>query len=121
MPLWSATATPIALTRGVPVTVFDAESLSDAEESIAVAIPTDGTTRGADLTFTIVFGSAPTTVDYQLQVALNNVDAEYYDLGSPITATAGGKLTVSGVVARFARVKAVDADVQTVTSQIMVA
>lgn len=120
MPVWTAALPIIALKQGIPTTVFDAETLSDNDESQAVAIPPDGNNRGADLTFTIIFGAAPTTVSYQLQVALNNVDAEYFDLGTPITDVAGGKTTIIGVVARFARIKAVDADVQTVASQIMV-
>ncbi len=120
MPLWVATGTIQALMRNVPVTVFDAEALSDGEESIALAIPRR-TGKTSNITFTILFGSAPSTVDYLLQDALNNVDAEFYDIvGSNITDTAGGKLTVANVNGRFVRVKAVDADVETVTAQIMV-
>lgn len=117
MPVWTATLPVKGLMSGVPVTVFDAETLSDNNESQAVAIPLKK--EGVSLTWTVLFGSTPTTVDYRLQVALNNVDAEYFDLGTTITDTAGGKVTVDGVVARFARIKAVDADVETVTSEIM--
>ena len=120
MPLWTISDPIGALTRNVPVTVFDAESLSDGEESIALAVP-PRTGRAVNITFTILFGSAPSTVDYLLQDAINNVDAEFYDIvGSNMTATGGGKITVANVNGRFVRVKAVDADTQTVTAQIMV-
>jgi hypothetical protein len=117
MPDWTATLPVLGLMSGTPVKVWDAESLTDDDASQAVALPPRDE---LDLTWDIVFGSTPTTVDYRLQVAINNVDAEYYDLGTTITSTAGGKVTVNGVVARFARIHAVDADVETVTAQIMV-
>lgn len=119
MPIWTATLPVLGLMRGVPVSVFDVEVPTDGQSSTAVAIP-QRTGKNVDLTFTIVFGSTPTTVDYQLQIAINNLDAEYYDLGTAITATGGGKITLTGVVARFARVQAVDADTETVTAQIMI-
>lgn len=120
MGLWVATGSITGLSKNTPVTVFNAESLSDGEESIAVALPADAHTKGVDITFQILFGSAPTTVDYLLQVALNNLDASFFDIaGSNMTDTAGGKVTVNGVVARFARIKAVDADTETVTGIIM--
>ena len=120
MPLWSATAVVTGLNRLEPVTVFDAEALSDGEESIAVAIP-PRPGKQTNISFTIRFDSGtPTTVDYQLQVAVNNVDAEYYDIGSSMVDTAGGKVTINGIVARFARIIANDADTETVTAQILV-
>lgn len=121
MPVWTATLPTIGLRRGVPETVFAAEALSDAEASVAVALPLESRGGAVDITFDIEFGSTPTTVDYLLQIAMNNVDAEFYDIvGSNMTDTAGGKVTINGVVGRFARVKAVDADTETVTSRIMV-
>jgi len=120
MPIWTASAPITGLLKNLPVTVFDAESLSDANESMAVALPNDGKTKGVDITFQVLFGSTPSTVDYLLQVALENLDASFFDIaGSNMTDTAGGKVTVNGVVARFARVKAVDSDTQTVTALIM--
>ncbi len=121
MGLWVATGVITLITKNTPVTVFDGESLSDGEESIALALPNDGYTKGIDITFQILFGSTPSTVDYLLQVALVNLDASFFDVaGSNMTATAGGKVTVNGVVAKFARIKAVDADTQTVTGILMV-
>lgn len=119
MPVWTATLPVTGLMSGVPVPVFDTEALSDGNESQAVALPQRKVSL--DLTWDITFVSGtPTTVDYRLQVALENVDAEYRDLGATITSTGGGKVTLNGVVARFARLIAVDADVETVKGQIMV-
>jgi len=119
MPLWTLSGTIGALMRGVPFEVFN-ETLSDGNESIALAIP-QRSGEGQDITYTIVFASTPTTVDYLLQVAVNNIDAEFYDVvGSNITDTAGGKVTVNGIIGRFVRVKAVDSDTISVTSEIMV-
>ncbi len=120
MPLWTATGAITLANKNTPITVFDAESLSDDETSIAVALPVDGNTQGNDVTFQVLFGSTPTLVDYLIQVALENLDASFFDIvGSNMTDTDGGKVTITGVVARFARIKAVDADIQTVTGLIM--
>ena len=119
MPIWTATLPVKGLMTGVPVAVFDAEVPTDGQESQAVALPFRKG-KSLNLTLAVKFASAPTTVDYQLQVAMNNVDAEYQDLGTAITATGGGQITVADVVARFARVQAVDADVEAVTAELMV-
>ena len=120
MPLWSSTAVVKALQTGIPITVINAETLSNNDESIAVGVP-NGRGREVNITFTVVFGSAPASCDYVLQTALDNVDAEFFDVvGSNMTATAGGKITVNGIVAGLVRVKAVTAGAVVATVKVMI-
>ena len=116
MPLWNAVDYVETLNRGHAKTVF-AETLSDGNESQAMAI-TCG--RGMNLICEVAFGSTPTTVNYQLQTAIVNADASFHDTGPAITATAGGAVTVADIVANFVRIKAVDADTETVTAKILI-
>lgn len=51
-----------------------------------------------------IFGGAPTAVNLALQAAMNDVDAEYATIDTS-TAVAGEARTVTGVQARFVRVK----------------
>lgn len=120
MPLWSASARITKLSSGRPVTVFDAEVLSDGNKSSAVALPPSPSGQGLDISYRISFASAPSTVDFNLQIAMNNVEAEFVDSGDAITSTSGGLVIVPNVVARFARLIAVDADTKAVTGEIMV-
>ena len=121
MPLWNTGGDRFTLIPGEPKTVFDGEVLSDNDESISVALPgSSGTRGGLDIMWQVTFASAPTTVDYRLQVAMTDEDAQYFDTGPSMTATAGGAVTIGDVVANFARIKAVDADVQAATAKIMV-
>ncbi len=121
MPLWNA-ADNEALTPSRPVEVMTGTVMTDGQETQAIALPTSPTNRAIDLAFVAKFASDPPgTVDYQLQVAFNNVDAEFFDLGSSMTnsETVGGMIIVTNVVARFARVIANDADSVAVTIEIM--
>ncbi len=53
-----------------------------------------------------IFGTAPTAVNIRLQGAMADVDAEYADIDTS-TATTGEARTVTGVRARFLRIKKV--------------
>lgn len=117
MPLWTNVGAITALTRSVPFTLLDEEVVVDTNTSIAVAVP-PRSGQFQSLTFTIAFGGVVTSVDYQLQVALLNVDAEFYDVGPSMTDIDGGKITVNDLNVNFARIIANDADVQEVTALI---
>ena len=68
--------------------------MTDGQETQAVALLPSIGGRGLTLAFNVKFASAPTTVDYQLQTAMNNLDAEFFDIGSSMTATTGGLIVV---------------------------
>ena len=120
MALWTAAGIIQALSKWrIPATVMTATAMTDGQETEAVALPPTPDGRALTVAFEILFGSAPTTVDYQLQVAIDNLDASFFDIGSSMTATGGGIVTTANVVGRFARVIANDADTETVTIRIM--
>ncbi len=121
MPLWNNTDFVESLQSLQPIEVMTATVMTDGQETQAVALPPSPINRAIDLAFFVKFASNPGAVDYQMQVAFNNVDAEFFDLGSAMTnsETVGGIIIVPDVVARFARVKAVDADIVAVTIAIM--
>ena len=123
MGLWVATGAIRALSRWrIPETLMDATVMTDGQETQAVALPPSPIKRALDLIFFAKFASnPPSTVDYQLQIALNNIDAEFFTIGSTMTnsETVGGQVIVPDVVARFARVIANDADTVAVTIAIM--
>jgi len=123
MGLWTLSGAITALSRHrIPALVMDATVMSDGEETEAVALPPSIDGRGLDVSFDIKFASNPPgTVDYQLQIANENIDADFENTGSSMTNTEaiGGIIVVQNVVARFARVEAVDADSVAVTVNIM--
>ncbi len=122
MGLWTLSGAIQALSRHrIPVLVMDATVMTDGQETEAVALPPTPDGQGLDLAFEVKFASAPTTVDYRLQVALNNIDAEFQDVSPFMTnaAAAGDIIAIGDIVGRFARVKATDADTIAVTITIM--
>lgn len=122
MPLWNNTDFTETLQLGVPIEVMTATVMTDGQKTQAVAIPPNTIRQGISLAFFAKFASNPGgTVDYQLQIAFNNVDAEFFVIGSTMTnsETVGGMVITSDLVARFARVIANDADTVAVTIQIL--
>ena len=117
MPLYDQDAIVKGLMRMVPHQVLN-ETMSDGEKSEAVAIaPRSG--QAINITMDIRFtGGTPTSVEFQLQVAISNNDSRFRDLGPPMTDTDGGKITVTDVNAKFARILAVDADTENIVATI---
>ena len=97
----------IAISTGIPVKSLDAlTSTNDTSGTkFAVAFKT-GPSLGRTVTWQTVFDGSPSVASYQLQGALNNVEAEYAILDSS-TATAGELRTLSPVNVRFIRVRQV--------------
>ncbi len=122
MPLWTLSGAIQSLSRyRVPITLMDATVMTDGQQTIAVALPATPDGQALDLAFEVKFASAPTTVDYRLQLAFNNIDAEFQDV-SPFMTTAtaaGGIVAIGDLVGRFARVEATDADSIAVTITLM--
>ncbi len=122
MPVWNNTQ-PIELLGHLrPITVMDATVMTDAQATVAVALPASHGPGGITVAMEVKFASNPPgAVDYRLQVAFNNVAAEFQDV-SPFmtnTETIGGIVSVANIVGRFARVLASDADTVAVTITIM--
>jgi hypothetical protein len=59
---------------------------------------------GTSVRWQTIFGTAPTAVSLVLQGAMSDVDAEYQTIDTT-TATAGEARTVTGVQAKFLRIK----------------
>ncbi len=120
MGLWTLSGIIESLSRHrIPVTVMSATVMTDGQKTEAVALPPNIGGGAIVLAFETLFASTPSAVDYQLQTAMNNVDAEFFDIGSSMTDNGGGITVVTGVVARFARVIANDADTKAVTITIL--
>ena len=121
MPLWNAADNEV-LTSFRPVEVISG-AMTDGQKTQAVALPTRSDHKGIDVVFFVKFAGNPGgTVSYSLQVALSNVDAEFFIVGSAMTnsETVGGLVIVTSIVARFARVIATDADSENPTISLMV-
>jgi len=114
MALWAADTHMQGLSRHrIPVEVITGIVTTDGQETEAVALPPTPDGRALTLMMFVRFASNPPgTVDYQLQVAMNNLDAEFFDIGASMTnsETVGGIVITPNVVGRFARVIANDAD-----------
>ena len=116
MPIWNAVDAVEPLNRGIAKTVFS-ETLSDGNQSQAMAIPPIGS---IDIVWEVMFASTPSSVDYRLQTAITNVDANFHDTGPTMTANTGGAVTVGDLVTNFVRIKAVDSDSPSVTAKILI-
>lgn len=123
MALWTSSGIIQALSRHrIPALVMDATVMTDGQETEAVALPPVNGGEGLTIAFEVKFASNPPgTVDYRLQLAFNNVDAEFQDVEPFMTTSeeAGDIISISGLVGRFARVKASDADTVAVTITLM--
>jgi len=109
MPAYSNATPPLSLFPGDVGFSFNAESFpADGTAGAQFAIPEPAGL--ADQTHAIrwqtIFGSAPVAINIRLQGAIADVDAEYSDLDTS-TATTGEARTVTGVRARFLRIKKV--------------
>ncbi len=81
---------------------FPADGTSGAQ--FAIPEPAGRPDQGHTVRWQTIFGSAPTAVNLRLQGAMADVDSEYADIDTS-TVPAGEARTVSGVRARFLRIK----------------
>lgn len=107
MPAYQNTFPPISLTPGDVGFSFNNEAFpGSATAGSQFAIP--GYAGRADTGNTVrwqtIFGTAPTAVNLTLQGAMADVDAEYQVIDTT-TNTAGEARTVTGVQAKFLRIK----------------
>ncbi len=109
MPAYSNATPPLSLFPGDVGFSFNAESFpANGTSGAQFAIPEPAGL--ADQTHAVrwqtIFGTAPSAINIVLQGAAADVDAEYATIDTS-TATAGEARTVTGVRARFLRVKVV--------------
>jgi hypothetical protein len=62
---------------------------------------------GTALRWTLVYGTAPTAVSIRLEAAINDVDSEYSTIDTAAGTLTGESRALTGVQARFVRIKLV--------------
>jgi hypothetical protein len=106
MPTYSNSTPPYSLFPGDVGFSFNNEAPADGTAGAQFAIPEPAGFPKQEHTvrWQTLFASAPTAVSIALQGAMADVDAEYQNIDTT-TQTAGEARTVTGVRARFLRVK----------------
>ena len=107
MPAYPNVTPPISLMPGDVGFSFNNEAFpGSAQAGSQFAIPgyAGQPDSGTAVRWQTVFGTAPTAVNMVLQGAMADVDAEYQTIDTT-TATTGEARTVTGVQAKFLRVK----------------
>ncbi len=96
-----------SLSRGVPYKLFDADSTAAPVNAPGVFIPHAGHYQKDSAMWRTAFAVAPSAVNIVLQVAQNDVDAEYVTIDTS-TATAGESRSVAGTLSfNFIRARVV--------------
>jgi len=107
MPAYQNTYPPTSLMPGDVGFSFNNEAFpGSAQAGSQFAIPAYAgqPDTGTAVRWQTIFGTAPTTVSLALQGAMADVDAEYQTIDTT-TNTAGEARTVTGVQAKFLRIK----------------
>ncbi|GAC1617793.1 MAG: hypothetical protein NVS9B13_04870 [Candidatus Acidiferrum sp.] len=107
MPSYQNVLPPLALSPGDVGFSFNNEAFpGGATSGSQVAIPSYAgrPDTGTAVRWQTVFATAPTAVNLVLQAAMADVDAEYQTIDTT-TATTGEGRTVTGVQARFLRIR----------------
>ena len=109
MPAYSNSTPPLSLFPGDVGYSFNAEAFPSANTAgaqFAIPEPSGLADQTHAVRWQTIFGTVPSAVNIRLQGAAADVDAEYGDLDTS-TATAGEARTVTGVRAKFLRIKLV--------------
>ena len=108
MPAYQNTLPPLSVSPGDVAFSFNNEAFpgsATAGSQFALTIPGGFMPEtGYTVRWQTIFGGAPTAVNITLQVAMNDVDAEYQNIDTS-TLTTGEARTVTGVQGRFLRIK----------------
>ena len=110
MPIYQNSTPPYALSSGDVGFSFNNEafpSANTAGSQFALPSYTGIADGGTALRWTLVYGTAPTSVSVRLEGAINDVDSEYSTLDTAAGTTTGESRALTGVQARFVRVKVV--------------
>jgi hypothetical protein len=109
MPAYSNTAPPLSLFPGDVGFSFNAETFpaaNTAGSQFAIPEPSGLADQTHAVRWQTIFGTSPSAINIVLQGSSADVDAEYFTLDTS-TATTGEARTVTGVRARFLRIKLV--------------
>ena len=109
MPAYSNTTPPLSLFPGDVGFSFNAEAFPANNTSgaqFAIPEPAGLADQTHAVRWQTIFGTAPSAISIVLQGASADVDAEYFTIDTS-TATTGEARTVTGVRARFLRIKLV--------------
>lgn len=107
MPSYQNVTPPISLSSGDVGFSFNNETFpGSATAGSQFAIPSYAgqPDSGTAVRWQTIFGTAPTAVSLSLQGAMADVDAEYQTIDTS-TSTAGEARTVTGVQAKFLRIR----------------
>lgn len=107
MPSYQNVTPPVALSSGDVGFSFNNEAFpgsATAGSQFALTSFTGVPDNGTAVRWQTIFGTAPTAVNLVLQGAMSDIDAEYQTIDTT-TATAGEARTVTGVQAKFLRIK----------------
>ena len=107
MPIYQNVTTPISLMPGDVGFSFNNETFpggATAGSQFAVPSYAGQPDSGTAVRWQTIFGGAPTAVSMVLQGAMADVDAEYQTIDTTV-ATTGEARTVTGVQAKFLRIK----------------
>jgi hypothetical protein len=107
MPSYQNLTPPISLMPGDVGFSFNNEAFpGSAQAGSQFAIPSYAGQPdvGTNVRWQTIFGTAPTAVSLVLQGAMADIDAEYQTIDTTV-ATAGEARTVTGVQAKFLRIK----------------
>jgi hypothetical protein len=104
---YSNSTPPLSLFPGDVGFSFNAEAFpanGTAGSQFAIPEPAGLTDQGHTVRWQTIFGTAPSAISIILQGAAGDVDSEYFTIDTSTT-TAGEARTVTGVRARFLRIK----------------
>jgi hypothetical protein len=107
MPSYQNLTPPIALFPGDVGFSFNNEAFpgsAQAGSQFATTAPAGRADMGRTVRWQTIFGTAPTAVSLSLQGAMADIDAEYQTIDTT-TNVAGEARTVTGVNAKFLRIK----------------
>jgi hypothetical protein len=107
MPNYSNSTPPLSLFPGDVGFSFNNEAFPGAAQAgaqFALPEPAGIVDQSHAVRWQTIFGTAPTAVNLVLQGAMADVDAEYQTIDTT-TAAAGEARTITGVRARFLRIK----------------
>jgi hypothetical protein len=107
MPSYQNLTPPVSLFPGDVGFSFNNEAFpgsAQAGSQFATTAPTGRADMGRTVRWQTIFGTAPTAVSLSLQGAMADVDTEYQTIDTT-TNTAGEARTVTGVNAKFLRIK----------------
>jgi hypothetical protein len=106
MPNYNAQNPPYSIFPGDVALAFNSEAPSSGQASQQFALPSYAgqPNNGRTITWQTIYGSSPSAISVVLQVAMNDVDAQYSTVDTS-TATGGELRTVNNVLGNFARAK----------------